>query len=204
MRRNRQTRLSILDWQAKPRSSGNHVPPAIGRHPRELISAVRSARDSAFACAPVCLACTLDDTTKNDKGPGPSPWRVARERTLTAKRMRPAPRPRQRILDAAYDLFCANGINQVGIDTILAESGCAKASLYGNFDSKADLAVAFLDRREIVWTRAWLETEIKRRASNPKALSQSSSAPPTESGRPFTQSKTMPSVKRSLHTRLAP
>ena len=33
MRRNRQTRLSILDWQAKPRSSGNHVPPAIGRHP---------------------------------------------------------------------------------------------------------------------------------------------------------------------------
>ena len=51
----------------------------------------------------------------------------------------------------------------------MAESGCAKASLYGNFDSKADLAVAFLDRREIVWTRAWLETEIKRRASNPKA-----------------------------------
>ena len=88
---------------------------------------------------------------------------------MTAKRIRPAPRPRQRILDAAYDLFCANGINQVGIDTILAELGCAKASLYGNFNSKADLAVAFLDRREIVWTRAWLETEIKRRASNPKA-----------------------------------
>ena len=88
---------------------------------------------------------------------------------LTAKRTRGAPRPRQRILDAAYDLFCANGINQVGIDTILARSGCAKASLYGNFDSKADLAVAFLDRREVVWTRAWLETEIKRRASNPKA-----------------------------------
>ena len=88
---------------------------------------------------------------------------------MTAKRSRATPKPRQRILDAAYDLFCANGINQVGIDTILAESGCAKASLYSNFKSKVALAVAFLDRRETVWTREWLETEIKRRASSPKA-----------------------------------
>lgn len=88
---------------------------------------------------------------------------------MTAKRSRATPKPRQRILDAAYDLFCANGINQVGIDTILAESGCAKASLYSNFESKVALAVAFLDRRETVWTREWLETEIKRRASSPKA-----------------------------------
>ena len=35
----------------------------------------------------------------------------------------PRPDRRQRILDAAYDLFCANGINQVGIDTILARVG---------------------------------------------------------------------------------
>ena len=74
---------------------------------------------------------------------------------MTAKRSRATPKPRQRILDAAYDLFCANGINQVGIDTILAESGCAKASLYSNFESKVALAVAFLDRRETVWTREW-------------------------------------------------
>jgi AcrR family transcriptional regulator len=95
--------------------------------------------------------------------------RTLTARTLTEKRARAAARPRQRILDAAYDLFCANGINQVGIETILAKSGCAKASLYSNFDSKIDLAVAFLDRRERVWTRGWLESEIKRRASNPKA-----------------------------------
>ena len=76
-------------------------------------------------------------------------------------------KPRERLLGAAYDLFAPKGISQVGIDTILAKSGCAKASLYGNFDSKVDLAIAFLDRREAVWTRGWLEAEVKRRASTP-------------------------------------
>ena len=81
---------------------------------------------------------------------------------------RQAIKPRERLLDAAYDLFATNGISQVRIDTILAKSRCAKASLYSNFQSKVDLAVAFLDRREAVWTRGWLEAEIKRRASDPE------------------------------------
>ncbi len=76
-------------------------------------------------------------------------------------------KPRERLLGAAYDLFAANGISQVGIDTILTKSGCAKASLYSNFESKVDLAIAFLERREAVWTRGWLEAEVKRRTSNP-------------------------------------
>lgn len=76
-------------------------------------------------------------------------------------------KPRQRLLDAAYDLFAANGVSQVGIEAILEKSGCAKASLYSNFGSKIDLAIAFLDKREALWTRAWLEAEIKRRASDP-------------------------------------
>jgi AcrR family transcriptional regulator len=59
-------------------------------------------------------------------------------------------------------------VSQVGIDTILAKSGCAKASLYANFKTKVELAVAFLDRREEVWTRGWLESEIQRRASSPE------------------------------------
>jgi len=77
-------------------------------------------------------------------------------------------RPRERILEAAYDLFAANGVNQVGIDTILGKSRCAKASLYSSFGSKVDLAIAFLDKREAIWTRQWLETEVNRRASDPK------------------------------------
>jgi AcrR family transcriptional regulator len=78
------------------------------------------------------------------------------------------PKPRERLLDAAYELFATNGVSQVGIDTILSKARCAKASLYGNFNSKVDLAIAFLDRREAIWTRGWLETEIKKRASRPE------------------------------------
>src|SRR5262245_4109604 len=76
--------------------------------------------------------------------------------------------PRERILEAAYELFAESGVGQVGIDAILSRSDCAKASLYGHFRSKDELAIAFLDRREAVWTRAWLEAEINRRASDPK------------------------------------
>lgn len=75
---------------------------------------------------------------------------------------------RERLIDAAYDLFATQGIGRVGVDTILAKSGCAKASLYYNFDSKVQLAIAFLDRREKIWTRGWLENEVKKRTSNPE------------------------------------
>ena len=76
---------------------------------------------------------------------------------------------RERLLDAAYELFSVHGISQVGIDTILEKSGCAKASLYNNFDSKEALAIAYLERREARWTRAWLEEEVRRRARSPRA-----------------------------------
>ena len=87
---------------------------------------------------------------------------------LTKSETKDSMKPRERLLCAAYELFATKGIGQVGIDTILTKSGCAKASLYSNFDSKVDLAIAFLDRRETVWTRGWLETEIRRRASTPE------------------------------------
>ena len=77
-------------------------------------------------------------------------------------------RPRERLINAAYDLFSRHGVSQVGIDTILAKSGCAKASLYSNFKTKVELAVAFLDKREAVWTRGWLNSEMKRRAKTPE------------------------------------
>jgi AcrR family transcriptional regulator len=84
------------------------------------------------------------------------------------KRRAPAGGPRERLLAAAYTLFAERGIGPVGIDAILAKSGCAKASLYGNFGSKAALAIAFLDRREEIWTRGWLETEITQRSPDPR------------------------------------
>ncbi len=75
---------------------------------------------------------------------------------------------RERILAAAYRLFSAHGVSNVGIDTIVAESGCAKSSLYNNFESKEDLALAFLRNRENAWTHDWLEQSIYALAATPE------------------------------------
>ncbi|MCP1199503.1 TetR/AcrR family transcriptional regulator [Notoacmeibacter sp. MSK16QG-6] len=75
---------------------------------------------------------------------------------------------RERIIDAAYDLFSMQGISQVGVDKVIAKSGCAKATLYNQFGSKDGLIEAYLDRREAVWTRGWLETEIHARSTDPE------------------------------------
>jgi AcrR family transcriptional regulator len=78
----------------------------------------------------------------------------------------PVSEARERILEAAYGLFSRQGIAAVGVDTIVAEAGVAKMTLYRHFPSKADLALAFLERREERWTREWLQVEAVRRGSN--------------------------------------
>lgn len=64
----------------------------------------------------------------------------------------PARRPaRELLLDAAALLFYARGVAATGIDTITAEAGVAKKSLYNNFTSKADLVGAYLQARHEEW-----------------------------------------------------
>lgn len=63
-----------------------------------------------------------------------------------------APTARDRILDTAVRLFYAKGLRAVGVDTIIAESGVAKATFYRHFPAKEDLIVAYLDRVDEVWT----------------------------------------------------
>ncbi len=76
---------------------------------------------------------------------------------------------RDRILDAAYDLFSRNGIQAVGIDAVISTSGVARQTLYRHFASKQDLVLAFLERREQEWTRRWLEAEVTQRAGDPES-----------------------------------
>lgn len=61
----------------------------------------------------------------------------------------PAPRrsARQRLLDAADELFYAGGIHTVGIDRIIERAGVAKASLYDSFGSKEELIRVYLEGR---------------------------------------------------------
>ena len=81
----------------------------------------------------------------------------------------PAPtEARQRILDSAYELFSHRGIRAVGIDEILERAKVAKATLYRHFESKEELVLAFLDQREQLWTRDWVEKEARSRGNTPE------------------------------------
>jgi AcrR family transcriptional regulator len=54
---------------------------------------------------------------------------------------------RDRLLQAANELFYAEGIHTVGIDRVIERAGVAKASLYGTFGSKDELVRAYLELR---------------------------------------------------------
>jgi AcrR family transcriptional regulator len=54
---------------------------------------------------------------------------------------------RERILKTADRLFYLRGIRAVGVDTIGAEIGISKRTLYNYFPSKDALIVAYLSRR---------------------------------------------------------
>lgn len=53
----------------------------------------------------------------------------------------------ERILETADRLFYQRGIRAVGVDTIVAEIGISKRTLYNHFPSKDALIAAYLQRR---------------------------------------------------------
>src|SRR6478735_1631923 len=59
----------------------------------------------------------------------------------------PSNSARERLLQAADQLFYEEGIHTVGIDRVIEKAGVAKASLYKNFGSKDELVRAYLARR---------------------------------------------------------
>jgi AcrR family transcriptional regulator len=75
---------------------------------------------------------------------------------------------RERILEAAYQLFSRRGVRAVGIDQIIATSSVSRMTLYRHFRSKDDLVMAFLERRERLWTREWLEEKVKQATDDPR------------------------------------
>ncbi|MCB5281840.1 TetR/AcrR family transcriptional regulator [Arthrobacter sp. AL08] len=72
--------------------------------------------------------------------------------TRTPQALRaPAGQARERILATAFRLFYAHGLRAAGIDTIIAESGVAKATFYKYFPAKDDLILAYLEKVDGVW-----------------------------------------------------
>jgi AcrR family transcriptional regulator len=75
---------------------------------------------------------------------------------------------RERILDAAYELFSRRGVQAVGVNEVIERAGVANATLYRHFPSKEKLVLAFLDLREQRWTKDLIEAGAMRRGSNPE------------------------------------
>jgi AcrR family transcriptional regulator len=65
------------------------------------------------------------------------------------------PATRDRILDAAEDLFFNDGIAGTGVDRVAEAAGVAIATLYKHVGSKDGLLEAVLSRRLRGWTEHW-------------------------------------------------
>jgi AcrR family transcriptional regulator len=72
--------------------------------------------------------------------------KAAKTRTSEAATSTSTESVRDRILNTARDLFYRHGINSVGVDTVVAQSGVAKTSLYRWFPSKDALIAAVLEK----------------------------------------------------------
>ncbi len=60
--------------------------------------------------------------------------------------------PRQRVIDAADELFYARGIRAVGMDDVRNASGVSLKRLYSLFPGKDGLVLAVLRKRHSMWT----------------------------------------------------
>jgi AcrR family transcriptional regulator len=71
----------------------------------------------------------------------------------------PTERTRQRIVEAADDLFYRQGISATSVDAVVEHAGLSKPTLYRYFPSKESLVVAYLGVRD-VRNRSALESTV--------------------------------------------
>ena len=71
---------------------------------------------------------------------------------MAGRRTAPA---RERLLDAAEELFYAHGIAATGVDAVLRRAGASPATLYAHFAGKDGLVAAYLERRHERWRSTW-------------------------------------------------
>ncbi|MDA3625938.1 TetR/AcrR family transcriptional regulator [Saccharopolyspora oryzae] len=80
-----------------------------------------------------------------------------------------ATRARERLVEAAEQLFYSEGIRAVGVERLVAVSGVGRASFYRHFAGKDDLVVTMLrgyDER----FRAWLAEAVEALGGGPLAV----------------------------------
>ncbi len=73
---------------------------------------------------------------------------------------------REKILQTALELFYRKGINRVGVDEVVEQSGVAKMTLYKHFPSKNDLINEVVLKGGELWLQ-WFKSTVERLASDP-------------------------------------
>ena len=73
---------------------------------------------------------------------------------------------RGHLLDTALRLFNLHGYHATGIDLLIAEAGVAKTTLYRHFETKEDLILAALERRD-EQSRAEMRIFVEQRTKDP-------------------------------------
>jgi AcrR family transcriptional regulator len=76
-------------------------------------------------------------------------------------------RVRDRIFEAACELFYRHGIHGVGVDAIAAEAGSNKMSFYRSFESKDALVTEYLREQEREYW-AWWDAAVARFPNDPR------------------------------------
>ncbi|MVA76290.1 TetR family transcriptional regulator [Auraticoccus sp. F435] len=79
------------------------------------------------------------------------------------------PATRQRLLDAAEELFFTQGIAATPVDAVLAHAGVSSATMYRAYPTKEALVAAALERRLATWVELW-EGEISRATTDEDRL----------------------------------
>ena len=80
---------------------------------------------------------------------------------------------RDQLVDTATRLFSKYGFRATGIDTVLAESGVAKKTLYNHFRSKDELIIATLQKRDedfMQFARTGIARLLPQQSGDPRML----------------------------------
>lgn len=76
---------------------------------------------------------------------------------------------RDRLVVAAVELFYRQGFQAVGIDQVIAKAGVTKTTFYKHFESKDELMVAAVQRRDEWESQAWARAVMKKAGDDPVA-----------------------------------
>jgi AcrR family transcriptional regulator len=87
---------------------------------------------------------------------------------MNEKKTRAKGGARDHILDIAGHLFYEHGIRTIGVDTIVAQAGVAKTTLYDHFPSKDHLIRAYLEVQDAVFWQSF-DAMVAEHAGSPRA-----------------------------------